>query len=428
MHYVYKEEKKTANVWDDPNGSTNALRSPSQRSNFELPKYTLVPFPTEHSTQQLLRAESTWRTKVTCCDFKFHHAECNFQTADDCLLSENLPFGVKVTGNQFRSWSESSQRYGFSLTGQKKSLFSVLCFSPAWGRPPFCQDSHMIVLCWQTPWKLDQVQTRYAFILSSPQSSGKPYRRPTDSLGGWLLARWQPGPQKKKNLTEAWQRKLTHLFLTNLNTLSRMSVLRSTSLCRSWTGAPHSCSLEPQVYVLILVDLRRVHVAVICSFHLHHRASNSCNMQQWGFQQTVLVRAHTAKKKVVYIVYGCCRCCVPIWKAVKFSRAFSICCVVVLAPLACATALVVFTVFTCVAVGVWCINRHMTLTWVLTAKSKWIFFLFLNVIAHSSSLHEPRAVPGLTINAFTWFPQFFWYTLQHLSQLNFRCFILGHHF
>ena len=30
--------------------------------------------------------------------------------------------------------------------------------------------------------------------------------------------------------------------------------------------------------------------------------------------------------------------------------------------------------------------------------------------------------PGLTINAFTWFPQFSWYTLQHLSQLNFRCF------
>ena len=49
------------------------------------------------------------------------------------------------------------------------------------------------------------------------------------------------------------------------------------------------------------------------------------------------------------------------------------------------------------------------------------FFLFLNVIAHSSSLREPRAVPGLTINAFTWFPQFSWYTLQHLSQLNFRC-------
>ena len=48
------------------------------------------------------------------------------------------------------------------------------------------------------------------------------------------------------------------------------------SLCRSWTGAPHSCSLEPQVYVLILVDLRRVHVAVICSFHLYIDGS-PCN-------------------------------------------------------------------------------------------------------------------------------------------------------
>ena len=94
--------------------------------NFELPKYTLVPFPTEHSTQQLLRAESTWRTKATCCDFKFHHTECNFQTADDCLLSENLPFGVKVTANQFRSSSESSQRYGFSLTGQSPFCASRL--------------------------------------------------------------------------------------------------------------------------------------------------------------------------------------------------------------------------------------------------------------------------------------------------------------
>ena len=116
---LQRRKKKRRTYEMIPTG-VNALRSPSRRSNFELPKYTLVPFPTEHSTQQLLRAESTWRTKVTCCDFKFHHAECNFQTADDCLLSENLPFGVKVTGNQFRSWSESSQRYGFSLTGQKK--------------------------------------------------------------------------------------------------------------------------------------------------------------------------------------------------------------------------------------------------------------------------------------------------------------------
>ena len=96
---------------------------------------------------------------------------------------------------------------------KRKSLLCVLCFSPAWGRPPFCHDSQMIVLCWQTPWKLDRVQTRYAFILSSPQSSGKPYRRPTESLGGWLLARWQPGPQKKTSqkldnenlLIRSWQ-------------------------------------------------------------------------------------------------------------------------------------------------------------------------------------------------------------------------------
>ena len=117
-------------VTTHPPISRNALRLQRKK---KRPTYEMIPTGVQtrwgplprdralsNQLKQLLRAESTWRTKVTCCDFKFHHTECNFQTADDCLLFENLPFGVKVTANQFRSSSESSQRYGFSLTGQKK--------------------------------------------------------------------------------------------------------------------------------------------------------------------------------------------------------------------------------------------------------------------------------------------------------------------
>ena len=157
---------------------------------------------------------------------------------------------------------------------KRKSLFSVLCFSAAWGRPPLCQDSQMIVWCWQTPWKLDRVQTLYAFILSSRQSSGKPYRRPTESLGGWLLAGWQPGPQKKKPHRSLTTKTYSFVLDKLEHFESDVSVAQSVQII--WTGAARSCSLESQVYVLIPVDLARVHVAVVCSFHLYIDGS-PCN-------------------------------------------------------------------------------------------------------------------------------------------------------
>ena len=130
-----------------------------------IPEHTHVevPFLIEHSTQTTTQSRKHLKNESHLLWFQV--SSYRMQFSDSWRLS-----GVKVTANQFRCSSESSQPYGVSLTGQKKFLPSGSCFSDAWGQP-FCQSSQMIVLCWQTPWKFGRVQTRYALHSSSPHGN-----------------------------------------------------------------------------------------------------------------------------------------------------------------------------------------------------------------------------------------------------------------